>query len=109
MASDELKSVVEALRAQVKEPDVLVSRQNMEALAATAPMPPGVTTTPGQAGRGPWGGGGLPGRGSLRVGRHAGGGPDPRRPLLPRRRLHDRFAEHAPALRRAAIGAHRGA
>src|SRR3954447_1223460 len=50
MASDELKAVVEALRAQPKEPDVLVSRQNMEALAATAPMPPGITTTPVQAG-----------------------------------------------------------
>jgi acetyl esterase/lipase len=50
MASDELKSVIEALRAQPKEPDVLVSRANMEALAATAPMPPDVTTTPVQAG-----------------------------------------------------------
>src|SRR4051794_22981282 len=50
MASDELMAVVEALRAQPKEPDVLVSRQNMEALAATAPMPPGLTTTPVQAG-----------------------------------------------------------
>jgi acetyl esterase/lipase len=50
MASAELQTVVDALRAQPYEPDLAVRRSNMEALAATAPMPPDVTVTPVVAG-----------------------------------------------------------
>ena len=50
MASEQLQAVVAALRAQPYEPDLAVRRTNMEALAATAPMPTGVAVAPVDAG-----------------------------------------------------------
>jgi acetyl esterase/lipase len=50
MASQQLQTVIDALRAQPREDDLAVRRSSMEALASTAPFPAGATATPVEAG-----------------------------------------------------------